>query len=237
MDGKTTRARQYVTGLKAGIPVILGFVPVGIAYAIMAQQAGWSVFQTIFMSMAVFAGASQMMAVGMYVQGAGLIAMILATFILNLRHLIMSTCVVNRMEKDRVPVMLLAALGVTDESFAIFTTGKEENCTSMYFLGLITVTYTSWIAGSAIGALASGLLPPVLSASLGISLYAMFIAILVSSLKGNLRLGILVIVTALVNMALSKVMASSWALIVSTLICAAAGVFFVDPGEGGAAGE
>ncbi len=107
----------------------------------------------------------------------------------------------------------------------------------MYFLGLITVTYTSWIVGSAIGALASGLLPPVLSASLGISLYAMFIAILVPSLKGNLRLGILVIVTALVNMALSKVMASSWALIVSTLICAAAGVFFVDPGEGGAAGE
>lgn len=156
-----------------------------------------------------------MMAVGMYVQGAGLIAMILATFILNLRHLIMSTCVVNRMEKDRVPVMLLAAFGVTDESFAIFTTGKKENCTSMYFLGLITVTYTSWIAGSAIGALASGLLPPVLSASLGI----------------------LVIVTALVNMALSKVMSSSWALIVSTLICAAAGVFFVDPGEGGAADE
>ena len=107
----------------------------------------------------------------------------------------------------------------------------------MYFLGLITVTYTSWIAGSAIGALASGLLPPVLSASLGISLYAMFIAILVPSLKGNLRLGILVIVTALVNMALSKVMASSWALIVSTLICAAAGVFFVDPGEGGTADE
>ncbi len=237
MDGKMTRARQYVMGLKAGIPVILGFVPVGIAYAIMAQQAGWSVFQTIFMSMAVFAGASQMMAVGMYVQGAGLIAMILATFILNLRHLIMSTCVVNRMEKDRVPVMLLAAFGVTDESFAIFTTGKKENCTSMYFLGLITVTYTSWIAGSAIGALASGLLPPVLSASLGISLYAMFIAILVPSLKGNLRLGILVIVTALVNTALSKVMASSWALIVSTLICAAAGVFFVDPGEGGTADE
>ena len=134
-------------------------------------------------------------------------------------------------------MLLLAAFGVTDESFAIFTTGKKENCTSMYFLGLITVTYTSWIVGSAIGALASGLLPPVLSASLGISLYAMFIAILVPSLKGNLRLGILVIVTALVNMALSKVMASSWALIVSPLICAAAGVFFVDPGEGGAADE
>ena len=231
MDENKTKARQYVMGLKAGVPVILGFVPVGIAYAIMAQQAGFTVFETIFMSMAVFAGASQMMAVGMYVQGAGLIAMIVATFILNLRHLIMSTCVVNRMKKDRLPVMLLAAFGVTDESFAIFTTEKEENCTSMYFLGLMTVTYLSWITGSAIGALASGLLPPILSASLGIALYAMFIGILMPSLKGNLRLGVLVIVTALVNMVLSRVMAASWALIASTLICAAAGVFFVDLGE------
>ena len=236
MSETTSKMQQYVLGLKAGVPVILGFVPVGIAYAIMAQQAGFSVFETIFMSAAVFAGASQMMAVGMYVQGAGAVAMILATFILNVRHLIMSTCVVNRMKKDRVPVMLLAAFGVTDESFAIFTTGKEENCTVMYFLGLITVTYASWIAGSAIGALASGLLPPILSASLGIALYAMFIAILIPGLKGNLRLGVLVIITALVNLALSRVMASSWALIVSTLVCAAAGVFFVDL-DGGADDE
>lgn len=44
---------QYLTGVRAGIPVILGFVPVGIAYAIMARQAGFSVFETIFMSVAV----------------------------------------------------------------------------------------------------------------------------------------------------------------------------------------
>ena len=82
MSETKSKMQQYAAGLKAGVPVILGFVPVGIAYAIMAQQAGFSVFETIFMSAAVFAGASQMMAVGMYVQGAGAVAMILATFIL-----------------------------------------------------------------------------------------------------------------------------------------------------------
>ncbi|MBQ9832033.1 MAG: AzlC family ABC transporter permease [Methanocorpusculum sp.] len=51
-------------------PVLLGFIPVGIAYAIMARQAGFDIFETCFMSVAVFAGASQMMAVGMYAQGA-----------------------------------------------------------------------------------------------------------------------------------------------------------------------
>lgn len=225
---QTSKKNQYLMGVRAGIPVILGFVPVGIAYAIMAQQAGFTIFETLFMSVAVFAGASQMMAVGMYVQGASLFAMILATFILNLRHLIMSTCVVNRMKRDSILAKLLATFGVTDESFAIFTTEQEEKCSVMYFLGLITVTYLSWISGSAIGAVASGFLPPIVSASLGIALYAMFIGILVPNLKGNLRLGILVVLTACLNTVLVQFMPSSWALIFATLVCATIGVFFVD---------
>ena len=65
---------EYLAGARAGIPVLLGFIPVGIAYAIMARQAGFDIFETCFMSVAVFAGASQMMAVGMYAQGAGVVA-------------------------------------------------------------------------------------------------------------------------------------------------------------------
>ena len=69
-----TKRTEYLAGLKAAVPVIFGFIPVGIAYAIMARQAGFDIFETCFMSIAVFAGASQMMAVGMYAQGAGLAA-------------------------------------------------------------------------------------------------------------------------------------------------------------------
>ena len=230
------RKEQYVRGFRAGLPVMFGFVPVGVAYAIMAQQAGFSPQETVLMSAAVFAGASQMLAVGMYAQGAGLAAMILAVFLLNLRHLIMSTCVINRMRDGGLGLRLLAAFGVTDESFAIYTTQEEERCTVFYFLGLITATYSSWVGGSALGAAASGLLPPVLSASLGVALYAMFLGLLTPSLRGNLRLGILVAATACVNTGLCQVLPSSWALIVSTLACALAGVWFVDLGgetEGG----
>jgi 4-azaleucine resistance transporter AzlC len=223
----TDKRTEYVKGLKAAIPVILGFVPVGIAYAIMARQAGFTVFETILMSLTVFAGASQIMAVGMYVQGAGVIAMIIATFALNLRHLIMSTCVNNIVKEDPARTKLLASFGVTDEAFAIFTTQKEKHSV-MFFLGLVTVTYASWNAGTVIGAAASSFLPEIVTASLGIALYAMFIGILVPGLKGNSRLALLVVLTALLNTVLVRFMASSWALIVSTLVCAAAGVFFVD---------
>lgn len=230
---KTNIKKQYLLGLRAGVPVMLGFIPVGIAYAIMARQGGFSALQTCLMSLSVFAGASQMMAAGMYGQGAGMAAIILTTFILNLRHIIMSLCVAERMEKTSLPARLAASFGVTDESFAIFTTVKKENCTIWFFLGIITVTYSSWNIGTLIGALSSDLLPAFLTAALGVSLYAMFTALLVPGVKGNTRLILLVLFTAAVNTVLSRFVDSGWAIIISTLLCAFIGVFFVDLEEAG----
>ena len=223
-----SKKAQYLRGLKAAVPVIIGFIPIGIAYAIIARQSGFGIGATTFMSLGVFAGAAQMMGAGMVGQGASIITIIIATFILNLRHLIMSTCVMNRMKPCSVWLRLLASFGVTDESFAIFTTEKEENSDIMFFLGLITGTYSSWVFGSFIGAVFSSLLPEIISLSLGIALYAMFVGLLMPSLRGNSRLLLLAVLTAVCNSILSSFMASSWALIFSTLLCAFAGVFFVE---------
>lgn len=227
------KKRQYLLGVKAGVPVMMGFIPVGIAYAIMARQGGFSVAQTCLMSLSVFAGASQMMAAGMYGQGAGMAAIILTTFILNLRHIIMSVCVAERMGKVPLPARFLAAFGVTDESFAIFTTTERKNCTLWFFLGIITVTYSSWNVGTLIGAVFSDLLPALVTVALGVSLYAMFTALLVPGIKGNFRLAVLVVFTAVLNIALSQFVDSGWAIIASTLICAFIGVFFVELKEDG----
>lgn len=179
MSAQRNRKKEYFDGVKSALPVILGFVPVGIAYAVMAHDAGFSVLETVMMSLLVFAGASQMMAVGMYAQGAGLVAIITAAFIINLRHVIMSTCVFNRMGNTPLALRIISSAGVTDETFAIFTTSDEKRCTPAFFLGLVSVAYLSWAAGSLIGALASGALPPLVSASLGIAMHAMFIGLLV----------------------------------------------------------
>lgn len=232
-----TKRAQYLAGLQAGIPIILGFIPVGIAYAIMAGQAGLSGAETVLMSATVLAGASQMMAVGMYAQGAALVTIIVATFVLNLRHLIMSTCVMHEMREAPLGIRLLGAFGVTDETFAMFTTARDGHSNSMFFMGLVTCAYTSWVGGTAIGVLTSNLLPDLLSASLGISLYAMFVAILVPNLTKNLRLALLAVLTAAVNTLLRNVMDGSWALVASTVICAGIGVFFVPLEEQGGADD
>ena len=225
---KANKPAQFLRGLKASVPVILGFIPIAIAFAIMARQAGFTVGQTTLMSAAVLAGAAQMMSTGMVAQGSAVITIVIATFILNLRHLIMSTCVMAKMEPCPKWLRLLASFGVTDESFAVFTTQGKENNGIMFFLGLICGTYLSWVLGSFAGALFSSLLPERLSMSLGIALYAMFIGLLLPGLRGKLRLFILVLLTALLNSVLRIFMASSWALIAATLLGAFIGVFFVE---------
>ena len=99
---------EFLGGARAGVPVVLGFIPVGIAFGIMARQAGFEIWQTCGFSVFVYAGASQMMTVGMYAQGASIIAMVLATFLLNFRHLIMSTCVFERIKEATLKQKLIA---------------------------------------------------------------------------------------------------------------------------------
>jgi len=227
MSNKNGIGTEMLYGAKAAIPIVLGFIPVGIAYAIMAKGAGLNALETVLMSVCVFAGASEMMAVEMYKQGAVLVAIVLATFMMNLRHVIMSTCIFEKTERLGVLKRLFLGFFVTDESFAVITSEKKR-CSFWFFASLGVTHYLAWVAGTAIGALAANMLPKSLSASLGISLYAMFIGLIVPGIKRNLRLLALVVGTAALNTLLSVFIQPSYSLIVSTLAGAFVGVFFVD---------
>ena len=223
--------KSFLGGLKTSVPVMMGFIPVAIAFAIMASAAGLDGFESVAMSVMVYAGASQMMAVGMIAEGAGYLAIVVATFIMNFRHFIMSTCVFERMKRNGkrtgLAMKLFCSFGVTDESFAIFTTSDTKKCDKWYFTGVFLGPYLSWILGTLVGVLLGAVLPEIVSNSLGIALYAMFIALLVPNVKGNIRLLAVVFITAVINLLLRFVIDANWALIASTLIGAAIGVFIV----------
>lgn len=220
--------KQFMSGMKQAIPVMFGFIPVAIAFAVLAGEAGLSSVDTILMSMLVFAGASQIMSIGLIAGGASFFTIVFATFIINLRHFIMGTCVMRKLGKTRLGEKLLCSFGLTDESFAIVTTTSDENATPTFMLGVISVTYGSWVGGTIIGTFASNILPEQVSNALGIALYALFISILVPSIKKSVRLIILVIMTALLNTALTFFgLESSWSIIISCILCALFGVWFV----------
>lgn len=221
-------SQDFLAGLQAAIPVMLGYIPVGFAYGILARQAGFTALETVLMSLTVYAGAAQMLTTSLFAQGTAFAAIVIAIAILNLRHFIMSAVVFRNMDKSSLPLRLLNAHFVTDECFSVYTTGFGVRKSGQYFLGLGLASYLAWAVSSLLGALSTAGFPPILSLSLGISLYAMFIALLMPSIRKNARLGLLVLATALLNLALVQVMDSSWALILSTLLGAGAGVFFVE---------
>lgn len=208
----------------------MGYVPAGIAYALIARQAGFTVCQTCTMSLFVFTGSGQMLAVGMYEQGASMLAIMIATTLLALRHMIMSICCMNRpaMRGEKTSLKLIAAFGVTDESFSVFSTVEDKRANVRFLIGVFVEIWLAWNIGTLAGALASDFLPSIITASLSIALYAMFTALLTPELTHNGQLAVLVLLTAVCNTLLGLVISSSWALILSTLIGAFVGVFFVE---------
>ena len=162
-----------------------------------------------------------------------MLSIVIATLVFNLRHFIMGTYIMKKLGKTTTLQKLTTAYGVTDEAFAIFGATPVERCTVPFLFGIITVTYGSWVLGTALGALVSLFIPDAITKALGIALYALFISLLIPGIKKSLRLVTLVIFTALLNAVLSLIIPSSWAMIASCLIGALVGVYFVEDASEG----
>ena len=216
---------------------MLGFLPVAITFAIAAGSAGLSEAQTVFMSVLVFAGASQIMAVQMLADGAAVPAIVLATFILNLRHLIMSTCVFGKI-KIIAFIQNFRRFRRHRRAFCHIYDRAGRKCRQSVLAGVLTGTYFSWVGGTIIGSFAENFLPQILSDSFGVALYALFISLIAPDIAKSLRLALLVILTAGINCLLRLFIAPGWAVILSAMVCAYIGVFFIgDNNETAAAAD
>lgn len=224
-DFSISRKSMFIDGVKKGIPITFGYVPMGIGYAAIAIKAGFTPLQTISMSFLVYAGAGQIIAASMALSGATVIAIILTNFVVNLRYFVMTTCVLNKVEKSNTPLNVLAAHVTVDESFAMFSLSEDSNI--WIYLGIAITSWLSWCFGAAIGVVLLDLLPVIVTNSFNISLYALFVAILIPSIKENRQIAVLVLITAVLNIVLSQIL-GNWSLIVSTLIGAAIGMYIVD---------
>ena len=221
-----------VLGMKHAFPIVCGYVPVGIAYAVAAQQTGFAPWEIILFSFTGYSGSGQILTVSMASQHADLLAIAVGIFQINFRYFIMSACVFNRFVKLSVFKRFFMSHLVTDETFAIFTTAKKELIGIPYFCGLFITSYLSWVLGAVCGILASSILPANVTLALGIAIYALFIAIIVPGGKKDLRVGVMIVATALLNCFLSKLIDMSWAVVVSSVVCAMLGaVFITDKGS------
>lgn len=181
-------------GLTASWPICLGYIPIGIAFGVLAGKAGLTPLEIGLMSLIVFAGSAQFIAVSMLASGSGAAAIIATTFIVNLRHLLMSSALAVFLKLETRRKLSLFAYGVTDESFAVnYSRFKQGGWTLNQALVLNHSANMVWFLSTVAGGFGGAWIP---DGAFGIdyALIAMFICLLVYQLKG--RIYILTALTA-----------------------------------------
>ena len=183
----------------AAIPICLGYLPLGFACGVLAQKAGLTIFEIAGMSLIVFAGSSQFIAVSMIGANSSIEAIIMATFVVNLRHFLMSSVLAKFLGSKKKNFLLIYSHGVTDESFAC------------------------WNFGNLIGSLVGAILP-VSNEIASYTLTAMFICLLVLNLKNKVFI-IVGIITGAASICLSLILKNSFYIVLTAILGASVGYF------------
>ena len=154
-----------------------------------------------------------------------MLAIVLSSFVVNLRYFVMNTVIFNKVEDAPLPLRIFSSHLAVDESFAMFSLMEESSIWT--YIGLAGIAWLSWIFGAIIGVLILNILPVIVANSFNISLYALFVALLIPAVKESKELAILVIATAILN-AVLQFFIGNWSLIIATLLGAIIGVYIVD---------
>ncbi len=171
---------SFFNGVKQAVPIVLGYIPVGFAYGVLAQKSGLGFLNAVGMSIIVFAGSAQLIGAGLFGAGVGPIALIITTFVVNLRHLLMSAALAPKLKGWKKWQIALFGYELTDETFALHSMrmSKDHPPIAETF-GVNITAQSSWVIGSLIGYLAGGQIADVRPVGLDYALPAMFIALLV----------------------------------------------------------
>jgi predicted branched-subunit amino acid permease len=187
-------------GANQALPIVL--VPIGIAYGILAQKAGISPANTLLMSVIVFAGSSQLIAVGLFAAGVPPLSIILTTFV----------------------ELAAFAYELTDESFAVHSArfvSYGPNKAEVFTTNIIA--QAAWVLGTWLGIMVGGLIRDPKPLALDYALPAMFIALLVMQIRDRVQIAVALLTGALaVGLLLAGV--NQWNVMLATLVGATLGV-------------
>jgi 4-azaleucine resistance transporter AzlC len=224
MQSPSTVTRSVLKGFMAAFPIVVGYLPIGIAYGVLAIKLGLSPFNTLLMSLVVYAGSSQLIAIGLFSSGAAPMSIILTTFIVNLRHLLMTAALSSYLRRWRRFDLSGFAFQVTDESFGVHVARFARGQTDKTEAFAINITaQCAWIAGTFIGIIASELITDTRQLALDYALPAMFIGLLVLACR-NRKQVLVAAVAGCLSVVLLLAGLEQWHVIVATLIGGVVGI-------------
>ena len=190
-----TNTKAFREGFRDGIPIGLGYLAVSFSLGISAKQAGLTPLQGFVTSFLENASAGEYIAFTLIGAGATYIELCLMTIIANARYLLMSCAMSQRFSPDTPMIhRFLVAFDLTDELFGI-AIGRPGYLNPYYSYGAFLVALPGWSIGTAAGVIAGNMLPDDIVKALSVSLFGMFLAIIIPPAKKDKIVLVLIIIS------------------------------------------
>jgi len=209
--------KGFWRGLLATLPLAPGVVAFGLLYGVMARQVGFSPWEAWAMSLIVHAGSAQFTALGMW-QASSAIPIILATLVINLRHMLLGASVAPYLRGLSPPWKALLALWMSDESYALAIAEYERGVGShYYFLGANVGVYLAWPTSGLLGALLGAAIPDPGRYGLDLVFPLGFLGLLTVFLKDRTGVAVAILAGGLALLG-TFLLPGKWAIVVAGLV-------------------
>lgn len=229
----------FLNGYRHGIPIGLGYFAVAFSLGIAARGYGFSAAQGFLASLLTYASAGQYMGFALYATNATLIELIILTFIINARYILMGFALNQRMpEGTPLRTRLLVNSCITDEIFGI-TIARPGVPTPFYTFGALIASVPMWALGTALGISMGNILPLRVVSALSVALFGMFIAVIIPPARKDRAIGLAVATSFALSLAfnylplVSELSEGNRTIILTILISAAFAALIPRPDGGG----
>ncbi|MCW5873428.1 MAG: AzlC family ABC transporter permease [Anaerolineales bacterium] len=180
---------HFWAGVKDTFPLLVGALPFGLIYGALGIASGLSPAATAAMSLVVFAGSAQFIAVSLVAANTPALVIALTTLVVNARHMLYSATLAPQLKGLSTRWLVPLGFWLTDESFVVAAKGFEERATleerKWYLLGSELAMYTNWLLATGLGILAGQAIEDPASWGLDFALVVTFIGMLVPMVKGK----------------------------------------------------
>lgn len=200
----------FLKGVRDGVPIALGYLPVSFGFGILAANGGLTAFTATIISLVNVTSAGQLAGLDILLQNGPLVEMILAQLVINARYALMSITLTQKLDPSFTTTnRLLTSFAMTDEIFGV-AASQNGKISAKYFYGLMSLPIFGWILGTYLGAAAGNILPEIIKNAMGLMLYAMFIAIILPPATKSRAVAVCVCLSALISILLKAVPAFSF---------------------------
>ena len=197
--------KQFLRGLRVGIPISLGYLAVSFALGITAREDGLTALQATITSLLVNASAGQYAAFTVMAAQGGYLEIAVVEAVTNARYILMSCALSQKLPaSSRLWHRLVIGFNVNDEIFGM-AVAEEDKLNPFYYFGMMVVAMPGWATGTFLGCAVGNILPERLVSALSVALYGMFLAVIIPAGKKNR----IVLGVVLVSMAASLLMTAA----------------------------